>query len=91
MGRLDKVIVFRVLIMRMIMNCDSVVILLQELGRPIFPDEAILGPIHMRWSAYFIVVAFEQQTATHFVLFILRLFLLCENTNHAKFHVISST
>jgi hypothetical protein len=47
MGRLDKVIVFRVLIMRMIMNCDSVVILLQELGRSTFL-EGIFRLTHMR-------------------------------------------
>jgi hypothetical protein len=36
MGRLDKKIVFNVLITVATMICDSVVVLLQELRRPIF-------------------------------------------------------
>jgi hypothetical protein len=42
LGRLDKMIVFSVLIMLMIMTCDFVVMLFQELRRPIFL-EAVFG------------------------------------------------
>jgi branched-subunit amino acid transport protein AzlD len=40
MGCLDKMIAFSILIMLIIMACDFVVMLLQELGRPFFLEDA---------------------------------------------------